>query len=110
MVTLVVIKLHNYQDKARRWDTSGSADRERVGAPEFIERKLPVVPRPSPPTAVARTEQPRTPAAAQAMLPLFDAPAGRPIEKPKEASVWDESKGLNEDTPVFRTYSLHVSK
>jgi hypothetical protein len=59
--------------------------------PEFIERKLPeLAPRPSPPTPVARTQQPRTPAAAQATLPLFDAPA----DKPKEAFVWDESKGI----------------
>ena len=59
--------------------------------PEFIERKLPeIAPRPSPPTPVVRTEQPKTPAGAQATLPLFDAPA----DKPKEAFVWDESKGI----------------
>lgn len=59
--------------------------------PEFIERKLPeIAPRPSPPTPVVRTEQPKTPAGAQATLPLFDAPA----DKLKEAFVWDESKGI----------------
>jgi hypothetical protein len=59
--------------------------------PEFIERKLPeIAPRPSPTPPVARTEQPNTAAAAQATLPLFDAPA----DKPKEAFVWDESKGI----------------
>jgi hypothetical protein len=63
--------------------------------PEFIERQLPEsAPRPSPPTPVARTEQPRTPAAAQATLPLFDAPADNLTDKPKEAFVWDESKGI----------------
>ncbi len=59
--------------------------------PEFIERKLPeIAPRPSPPTPVAHTEQSKTPAAAQATLPLFDPPA----DKPKDAFVWDESKGI----------------
>ena len=63
--------------------------------PEFIERKLPeVAPRPSPPTPVARTEQPRTPVTAQATLPLFDASADKPTDSPKEAIVWDESKGI----------------
>ena len=63
--------------------------------PEFIERKLPeTVPRSSPPTPVVRTEQPKTPAAAQATLPLFDAPTDRPTDKTKEAFVWDESKGI----------------
>lgn len=62
--------------------------RKRGGESEFIERKLP---RPSLPTPVVRTEQPRTPAAMQAKLPLFDAPA----DKPKEAFVWDESKGID---------------
>jgi hypothetical protein len=62
--------------------------------PEFIDRKLPeAAPRPSPPTPVVRTEQPRTPAA-QATLPLFDAPADKPTDKPREAFVWDESKGI----------------
>ena len=65
--------------------------RKHGGQPEFIERKLPeIAPRPSLPTPVIRAEQPRTPAAAQATLPLFDAPA----DKPKEAFVWDESKGI----------------
>jgi hypothetical protein len=73
--------------------------RKHGGQREFIERKLPeIAPRPSPPTPVIRTEQPRTPAAAQATLPLFDAPAGTPTDqstkKPKEAFVWDESKGI----------------
>jgi hypothetical protein len=59
--------------------------------PEFIERKLPEIAlRPSPPTPVVRTEQPQTPAAAQATLPLFEAPA----DKRKEAFVWDESKEI----------------
>jgi hypothetical protein len=59
--------------------------------PEFIERKLPeIASRLSPLTPVARAEQPSTLAAAQATLPLFDAPA----DKPKEAFVWDESKGI----------------
>jgi len=59
--------------------------------PEFIERKLPeIAPRPSPPTPVIRTEQPKPSAAAQATLPLFDVPA----DKPKEAFVWDESKEI----------------
>jgi hypothetical protein len=59
--------------------------------PEFIERTLPeIAPRPSLPTPVVHTEKPKTPVAAQATLPLFDAPA----DKPKEAFVWDESKGI----------------
>jgi hypothetical protein len=63
--------------------------------PEFIERKLhELAPRPSPPTPVVRTKQPKPPAAAQATLPLFDAPADKPTDKPKEAFVWDESKGI----------------
>lgn len=61
------------------------------GQPEFIERKLPeIAPRQSPPMPVARAEQSETPAAAQATLPLFDAPA----DKPQEAFVCDESKGI----------------
>jgi Type IV secretion-system coupling protein DNA-binding domain len=64
--------------------------------PEFIERKLPVVPRPSPPTPqiAARAEQSKSSAAVQTTLPLFDAPADQPTDKPKEAFVWDESKGI----------------
>ena len=67
--------------------------------PEFIERKMPeIVPRPSPPTTTAHTERSKTQAAAQATLPLFDAPADnpadKPADKPKEAFVWDESKGI----------------
>jgi hypothetical protein len=62
--------------------------------PEFIERKLPeIAPKPSPPPVV-RTEQSRTTPAAQATLPLFGAPADKPTDKPKEAFVWDESKGI----------------
>jgi hypothetical protein len=65
--------------------------KERGRPPELIERKLPeIAPRPSPPTPVARTEQLKTPAAAQATLPLFDAPT----DKPQEAFVWDETKGI----------------
>jgi hypothetical protein len=56
--------------------------------PEFIERKLPeIAPRPSSPMPVVHGEQPEMPAATQATLPLFDAPA----DTPKEAFVWDES-------------------
>jgi len=63
--------------------------------PEFIERKLPeIAPRPSPPTPVVPTEQPRTPTAAEATLPLFDAPADPPTDKPQEVFVWDESKDI----------------
>ena len=65
--------------------------------PEFVERKLPeIAPRPLPPTPsiAARAEQPKTPAAAQATLPLFYAPADNSSDKPKEAFVWDESKGI----------------
>jgi type IV secretory pathway TraG/TraD family ATPase VirD4 len=59
--------------------------------PEFIERKLQEsAPRPSLPTPVIHTEQPMTPAADHAALPLFDTPA----DKQKEAFVWDESKGI----------------
>jgi hypothetical protein len=66
--------------------------------PEFIERKMPVVPRPSPPPPTVRAEQPKPSAAVQATLPLFDAPADKgpdqSTDKPKEAFVWDESKGI----------------
>ena len=64
--------------------------------PEFIERKLPVVPRPSSPTPqiAAPAEQSKSSAAVQTTLPLFDAPAETPANKPKEAFVWDESKGI----------------
>ena len=59
---------------------------------EFIERTLPeIAPRQSLPTPVVHTEKPKTPVAAQATLPLFDAPA----DKPKEAFVWDDSLDLN---------------
>lgn len=67
---------------------------KRGGQPEFIERKLPeIAPRLSPPP-VPRIEQPKTSAAAQATLPLFDVPTDQPADKPKEAFVWDESKGI----------------
>jgi len=67
--------------------------------PEFIERKMQeITPRPSQPTPVVRTEQPKPSAVAQATLPLFDAPADKAPEQspdnPKEAFVWDESKGI----------------
>lgn len=69
--------------------------RKRGGQPEFIERELPeVAPRPSLPTPLARTERPKTPAVVQASLPLFDAPADKATNKPTEAFVWDESKGI----------------
>ena len=68
--------------------------KKHAGQPEFIERKLPVVPRPSPPTPVVRTEQLKPSAAVQTTLPLFDAHADQPTDKPKEAFVWDESKGI----------------
>lgn len=70
--------------------------RKHGGQREFIERKLPeITPRPSLPTmpTTVRAEQPKPSAAAQATLPLFDAPADQP-NKPKEAFVWDESKGI----------------
>jgi len=66
--------------------------------PEFIERKLPeIAPRPSlptPPTTV-HAEQPKTSAAMQATLPFSDPPADKTTDKPKEAFVWDESKGID---------------
>src|ERR1700722_15965496 len=59
--------------------------RKRGGQPEFIERKLlEVAPTPSRPMPVVRTEQPKMPAPAQATLPLFDVPADKPTDKPKE--------------------------
>jgi hypothetical protein len=66
---------------------------------EFIERKLQVVPRPSPPPQIrASAEQPKSSPAVQTTLPLFDAsankPTDKPADKPKEAFVWDESKGI----------------
>ncbi len=73
--------------------------RKHGGQPGFIERKLPeITPRPSPPTPVVRTEQSKPSAAVQATLPLFDASADKgpdqSTDKPKEAFVWDESKGI----------------
>lgn len=68
---------------------------KRGRQPEFIERKLPeIAPRPSPPTPVARTEQPKPSEAVQTTLPLFGAPADQPTDQPNEAFVWDESKGI----------------
>jgi len=32
--------------------------------------------------------------AAQATLPLFDAPAKKLTDKPKEAFVWNETRGI----------------
>jgi len=67
---------------------------------EFIERKMPVVPRPTPPTPpiAAPAKQSKPSAAAQAVLPLFDAPTDnstdKPADQPKEAFVWDETKGI----------------
>jgi type IV secretory pathway TraG/TraD family ATPase VirD4 len=63
--------------------------------PEFMERKLPeVAPRPSLPTPVVRTEQPKPSSLVQTALPLFDERSETPTEKPREAFVWDESKGI----------------
>ncbi len=70
--------------------------RKRSRQPEFIERKLPEIePRPSlPPQIAARAEQSKSSTAVQTTLPLFDAPVDKPTDKPKEAFVWDESKGI----------------
>ena len=69
--------------------------RKHGGKPEFIERKLPVVPRPSPPTpTTAHAKQPEASAVMQATLPFSEPPADQPTDKPKEAFVWDESKGI----------------
>jgi hypothetical protein len=47
--------------------------------------------KPVPATAVSNSPpSPETPAVVQAALPLFDTPA----DKPKEAFVWDKSKGI----------------
>ncbi len=64
--------------------------------PQFIERKLPeIAPRPSPSTpTTAHTKQPEASAVMQATLPFSDPPADQPTDKPKEAFVWDESKGI----------------
>jgi hypothetical protein len=72
--------------------------RKRGRQPEFIERTLPeIAPRPAPPIG-APAEQSKSSAAFQTMLPLFDAPGDTPTDqstdKPKEAFVWDESKGI----------------
>ena len=61
--------------------------------------------KPSPPTPVARIEQPRTAAASHATLPLFNAPADKPADKPtdkrKEAFVWDEANGIEQRLAVY---------
>jgi hypothetical protein len=69
--------------------------------PEFIERKLPEIPPRPAPTSTQPTihgEQPKSSAAVQTTLPLFDASSDTPTDestdKPKEAFVWDESKGI----------------
>lgn len=74
--------------------------RKHSRQPEFIERKLlEIAPRPSPPTPVVRTEQPKSSPADQATLPLFDTPADdvpdQSTDKRREAFVWDESKGID---------------
>lgn len=68
--------------------------KNRGGQPDFIERRMPkATPRPvlTMPAAPAPAELPRKRAAAQAALPLSPAPAAA---KPREAFVWDESKGI----------------
>ncbi len=67
--------------------------KKRQKQPEFLAQKMPeITTRPALKTLTAITptpaELPKKPA--QAALPLFDAPA----DKPKEAFVWDESKGI----------------
>ena len=72
--------------------------KKRSRQPEFIERKRPqVTPSDDQPSldllaaaAPARALK-KPPAAAPSSLPLADASA---ISKPKEAFVWDESKGI----------------
>jgi hypothetical protein len=54
-----------------------------------------VAPRPSLPTLIAaRAEKSKSLAAVRTTLPPFDVPADTPTDKPKEAFVWDESKGI----------------
>ena len=68
--------------------------KKRSRQPEFIERKLPeIAPRSSSATAT-HTEQPKSSAAVQTTLPLFDVPTDKSPDKTKEAFVWDESKGI----------------
>jgi hypothetical protein len=74
--------------------------KKRAKQPVFIERKRPeVAPRPveqapampAPPPATSPPPKKRAaPAAPQAAPPLSPAPAA----KPKEAYVWDETKGI----------------
>jgi hypothetical protein len=68
--------------------------KKRTKQVEFIERKSSeVAPRSTPqvPAMPAAADSQKKPAAPQATLPLFDTPAA----KPKEAFVWDESKGID---------------
>ena len=69
--------------------------RKQSRQPEFIERKLTeIAPRPSLPTlTTVHAKQPEA-SAAQAVLPFSDPPADEATEKPKEAFVWDDSKGI----------------
>jgi hypothetical protein len=67
--------------------------KNRGGQTGFIERRMPVAasrPVLTMPTPPAPAELPKR-AAAQAALPLSQAPAA----KPKEAFVWDESQGID---------------
>src|SRR6185437_13484770 len=72
--------------------------RKHGGQPEFIERELPEValtPSLSMPATATRAEEPQIPIAPQSTLPVFDAAADKLTDKPKEAFVWDESKGID---------------
>jgi hypothetical protein len=67
--------------------------KKREKQPAFIERKRPeAAPRPveQAPAMPAPPKSPAAPATPQAAPPLSPAPA----EKPKEAYVWDETKGI----------------
>ena len=72
--------------------------KKRAKHPEFIERKMPeLIPKKKveapPPVPAAQPSPPKKKpvAASQAALPLSPAPAA----KPKEAFLWDESKGID---------------
>ena len=58
--------------------------RKHSRQPEFIERTT---------LTTVHAKQPEA-SAAQAVLPFSDPPADEATEKPKEAFVWDESKGI----------------
>jgi hypothetical protein len=76
-------------------DRRRNGGRETLEKPDFIERKMPpTAPRPTlqVPAAPAHTPSPKKPAAVQASLPLADPSST--VTKPKEAFVWDESKGI----------------